>query len=66
MTRASRIALRALALVLPPVALAASRRWPSVTVAVGWLLGQGLFWGVAAGPGAILVLASMLLAPFAV
>lgn len=66
MSRGGRIVLRILAVLLPPVALAGSRRWPAVVAASTWVVGQAVFWGLAAGPGALLVLASMILAPFGV
>lgn len=66
MSRAGRLALRLLSALLPPAALVGSRRWPALVAAGGWVVGHGIFWGLAAGPGAILILGAMILAPFSV
>jgi len=65
-TPAGLIALRLLSVLLPPLALVGSRRGPARTAAGAWIIGQAVFWGVAAGPGAVLILAAMILAPFGV
>lgn len=66
MSPAGRLALRLLSVLLPPLALVGSRRWPALLASGGWMLGHAIFWGVAAGPGAILILCAMILAPFGV
>ena len=55
--------IRALALLLPPCAMLGSRGTATLAVTVAWLAGMLAFWQIAAGPGAILVLLAMLIAP---
>ena len=66
MTALGRLGLRALALLLPPCALLGRHRRLARAALAAWLIGMLVFWTLAAGPGAILVLAAMLLAPLAV
>ena len=66
MTPPRRVVVCALAAFLPPFALLGRKRRLALGALATWIAGVAVFWTLWAGPGAILVVVAMVLAPFAV